>query len=151
MARLALLFILYLLARAVVAMAFAARKPTQSAAVGDVFGSEVRGWVRMDLEPLASDATGASHVYLSGSRGCLSRKKLLQRRLRDRLGLLLLDRPDRLQDLLDGRLDFRSRRRCLVVSVLLLDDLDTARDALVTPEVFPAGEDVVGCPGHFKL
>ena len=147
MARLALLFILYLLARAVVAVAFAARKPTQSAAVGDVFGSEVRGWVRMDLELLASDATWASRVYLSGSRGCLSGKKLLQRGL----GLLLLDRPDRLQDLLDGRLDFRSRRRCLVVSVLLLDNLDTARDTLVTPEVFPAGEDVVGCPGHFKL
>ena len=116
----------------------------------------------MDLELLAADAARASRVYLSDrasrSRWCLSDRSRswpseweLQRLGRG-LGLLLLNLPQRLQDLLDARLDFRCRRRRLkplvVDPILLLDELDTARDALVAPEVFPAGEDVVGCPGH---
>ena len=117
----------------------------------------------MDLELLAADAARASRVYLSdrarserwGCRRCWPSEWELLQRLGRGLGLLLLNLPQRLQDLLDARLDFRRCRRRLkplvVDPILLLDELDTARDTLVTPEVFPAGEDVVGCPGHVEL
>lgn len=110
----------------------------------------------MDLELLAADAARASRVYLSdriqSERWRCRRPCEGERRLWHRFGLFLLNSPHWLQDLVDVRLDFR-RRRCHrelveVELVLPLDDGDAERDSLVRPEVFPAGEDIVGCPGH---
>ena len=115
----------------------------------------------MDLEFLAAHAARASRVYLSGSRAsrcrCLSRYglgegDLLECGLWCWFRLLLLNGPQRLQDLFDVRLDFRRRRRrqelVEVESILLRDDVDAGRESLVRPDVCPAKVTVIVCPGH---